>query len=137
MAPVNPGSSMENVVINEIMFNPGPNRTEWIELYNRGSGVVDLAGSALRLDHLERVRLISSGGLSIEGQGYVVIAHDVALFRETHPGFGGTVVEAPGAGKDYGTAVRGYGFWMQWENPSMARNTTRLRIPIRVVPWNW
>ena len=96
MAPVDTGSSMENVVINEIMFNPGPNRTEWIELYNRGSGAVDLAGSALRLDHLERVRLISSGGLSIEGQGYVVIAHDVALFRETHPGFGGTVVEATG-----------------------------------------
>ena len=96
MAPVNPGSSMENVVINEIMFNPGPNQTEWIELYNRGSEAVDLAGSALRLDHLERVRLISSGGLSIEGQGYVVIAHDVALFRESHPGFGGTVVEATG-----------------------------------------
>ena len=96
MAPVDTGSSMENVVINEIMFNPGSNRTEWIELYNRGSGAVDLAGSALRLDHLERVRLISSGGLSIESQGYVVIAHDVALFRETHPGFAGTVVEALG-----------------------------------------
>ena len=96
MAPVDTGRSMENVVINEIMFNPGPNRTEWIELYNKGSGAVDLAGSALRLDHLERVRLISSGGLSIEGQGYVVIAHDVALFRETHPGFGGIVVEAMG-----------------------------------------
>lgn len=96
MAPQDTGGSMENVVINEIMFNPGPNRTEWIELYNRGSEAVDLAGSALRLDHLERVRLISSGGLSIEGQGYVVIAHDVALFRETHPGFAGTVVEALG-----------------------------------------
>ena len=96
MAPQDTGSSMENVVINEIMFNPGPNRTEWIELYNRGSGAVDLAGSALRLDHVERVRLISSGGLSIEGHGYVVIAQDAALFRETHPGFGGTVVEAMG-----------------------------------------
>ena len=96
MAPQDTGSSMENVVINEIMFNPGPNRTEWIELYNRGSGAVDLAGSALKLDHVERVRLISSGGLTIEGHGYVVIAHDAALFRETHPGFGGTVVEAMG-----------------------------------------
>ena len=96
MAPIDTGSLMQNVVINEVMFNPGPNRTEWIELYNRGSGAVDLAGSALRLDHVERMRLISSGGLSIEGQGYLVIAHDVALFRETHPGFGGTVVEAIG-----------------------------------------
>lgn len=96
MAPQDTGNSMENVVISEIMFNPGPNRTEWIELYNSGSGAVDLSGSALRLDHVERVRLISSGGLSIEGHGYVVIAHDAALFRETHPGFGGTVVEAMG-----------------------------------------
>lgn len=96
MAPQDTGNSMDNVVINEIMFNPGPNGTEWIELHNRGSGAVDLAGSALRLDHVERARLISSGGLSIEGRGYLVIAHDAVLFRETHPGFGGTVVEATG-----------------------------------------
>lgn len=96
MAPQDDGISMENVVINEIMFNPGPSRTEWIELYNRGSGAVDLAGSALKLDHVERARLISTGGLSIEGRGYLVIAQDVVLFRETHPGFDGTVVEATG-----------------------------------------
>ena len=96
MAPQDTGSAMENVVINEIMFNPGPNRTEWIELHNTGSDAVDLAGSALRLDHVDRARLISSGGLSIEGRGYLVIAHDVVLFRETHPGFDGTVVEAMG-----------------------------------------
>ncbi|MCY3711721.1 MAG: lamin tail domain-containing protein [Gemmatimonadetes bacterium] len=96
MAPQDTGSSMDNVLINEIMFNPGPNGTEWIELYNRGSSAVDLAGSALRLDHVKRARLIASGGLSIEGRGYLVIAHDAVLFRETHPGFGGTVVEAMG-----------------------------------------
>lgn len=96
LAPQETGSLMDNVVINEIMFNPGPNGTEWIELHNRGSGAVDLAGSALRLAHVERARLISSGGLSIEGRGYLVIAHDAVLFRETHPGFGGTVVEATG-----------------------------------------
>ena len=96
MGPQDTGSAMDRVIINEIMFNPGPNGTEWIELYNRGTGAVDLAGSALRLDHVERTRLISSGGLSIEGQGYLVIAHDVVLFRETHPGFDGTVVEAAG-----------------------------------------
>ena len=87
---------MENVVINEIMFNPGPNRTEWIELHNRGNDEVDLAGSSLRLDHVDRARLISAGGLSIEGEGYIVIAQDVVRFRVTHPGFGGTVVEAMG-----------------------------------------
>ncbi|MCY3556165.1 MAG: lamin tail domain-containing protein [Gemmatimonadetes bacterium] len=96
MSPHDSGSSLENVVINEIMFNPGPNGTEWIELHNRGSDTVNLAGGALRLDHVERARLISPGDLTIEGQGYLVIAHDAVLFRETHPGFGGTVVEATG-----------------------------------------
>lgn len=96
MSPHDSGSSLENVVINEIMFNPGPNGTEWIELHNRGSGAVNLAGGALRLDHVERARLISPGDLSIEGQGYLVIAHDAVLFLETHPGFDGTVVEATG-----------------------------------------
>ncbi len=96
MAPQDTGSLLDNVIINEIMFNPGPNGTEWIELHNRGSGTVNLAGSALRLEHLERARLISTGSLSIEGQGYLVIAQDAVLFGETYPDFGGTVVEAEG-----------------------------------------
>ena len=85
-----------NVFINEIMFNPGPNRSEWIELYNGGSNEIDLAGWSLRLDHVERVRIISTGGVSIEGGGYLVIAHDLVQFRETHPAFDGRVVEAQG-----------------------------------------
>ena len=85
-----------NVFINEIMFNPGPNRSEWIELYNGGSNEIDLAGWSLRLDHVERARIISTGGVSIEGGGYLVIAHDLLQFRETHPAFDGRVVEAQG-----------------------------------------
>jgi len=34
--------SARSVVINEIMYDPLPDQSEWIELYNRGSGVVDL-----------------------------------------------------------------------------------------------
>ena len=86
----------KEVFINEIMFNPGPDQSEWIELYNGGSNEIDLAGWSLRLDHVERSRLISTGGVSIEGQGYLVIAHDIGLFRKTHPAFDGSVVEAMG-----------------------------------------
>ena len=96
MAPQNDGLSIENVLINEIMFDPGPDGTEWIELHNGGPGAADLAGSALKLDHVDKVRLVSSDRLSIEGEGYLVIAHDAVLFRATHPDFGGTVVEASG-----------------------------------------
>ena len=87
---------MGSVYINEIMFDPGPNGSEWIELYNGGSNEIDLAGWSLRLDHVERARLISTGGVSIEGQGYLVIAHDIGLFRKTYPAFDGRVVEATG-----------------------------------------
>ena len=96
MAPQNAGLSIENVLINEIMFDPGPNGTEWIELHNVGPVEADLAGSALKLDHVDKARFISSDRLSIEGKGYLVIAHDAVLFRATHPDFGGTVVEASG-----------------------------------------
>ncbi len=94
--PQNADRSLENVFINEIMFNPGPNRTEWIELHNRGRTEIDLAGSSLKLDHVDRARLISSDRLVIEGQGYIVIAHDAAGFHETNPGFAGIAVEAMG-----------------------------------------
>ena len=96
MPPPNADRSLENVFINEIMFNPGPNRTEWIELHNRGRTEIDLAGSMLRLDHVDRTRLISSDRLVIEGQGFLVIAHDAVLFHETYPGFAGIAVEAVG-----------------------------------------
>ena len=96
MPPQNADRSLENVFINEIMFNPGPNRTEWIELHNRGRTEIDLAGSSLKLDHVDRARLISSDRLAIEGQGYLVIAHDAVLFHETYPGFAGIAVEAMG-----------------------------------------
>lgn len=96
MPPQNADRSLENVFINEIMFNPGPNRTEWIELHNRGRTEIDLAGSSLKLDHVDRARLISSDRLVIEGQGFLVIAHDAVLFHETYPGFAGIAVEAVG-----------------------------------------
>lgn len=87
---------MGNVFINEIMYDPGPNRSEWIELYNRGNDATDLSGWSLRLEHKERARRISDAGLSLEGQDYLVIAHDTVQFMETYPAFDGQVVEAAG-----------------------------------------
>ncbi len=87
---------MGDAFINEIMFNPGPNRSEWIELHNRGGNEFDLSGWSIRLGHLERARLISNTGLSLESQGYLVIAHDAAQFRQTYPSFAGQLVTATG-----------------------------------------
>ncbi len=84
------------VFINEIMFDPGANRSEWIELYNHGSDAVDLSGWSLRLEHVERTRLISGAALWLESRGYIVIADDIARFRQAYPAFDGRVLEATG-----------------------------------------
>jgi len=34
----------QNIVINEIMYNPDKNDVEWIELYNKGSETIDISG---------------------------------------------------------------------------------------------
>ena len=84
------------VFINEIMFDPGANRSEWIELYNHGSEAVDLSGWSLRLEHVERARLISGAALWLESRGYIVIADDITRFRQAYPAFDGRVLEATG-----------------------------------------
>src|SRR5258705_306493 len=73
----------QDVVINEIMYNtPSANPAEeWIELYNRDTNAVNLAGWR-----------ISDGvaytfpNVSIAPGGYLVIAADVAIFQNLHPG---------------------------------------------------
>jgi hypothetical protein len=82
------------LVINEVMFHhkafpatnanllPQSNPEEWLELYNRGSNLVDLTGWTL------------SGGINYEfpaGQaippgGFLVVARDAAARRASYPG---------------------------------------------------
>src|SRR5688572_4475518 len=72
-----------DVVINEIMFNPGSRDAgdEYVELYNRGDAPANLAG-------WEFVRGISynfPGGTLGAGQ-YLVVAANAAKFNALHPG---------------------------------------------------
>jgi 5-methylthioadenosine/S-adenosylhomocysteine deaminase len=65
------------VVINELMINPsvvGDASGEYVELYNSGSGPVDLAGWTLRDDDFDAYTIPGGGPVVIQPGGFLVIA---------------------------------------------------------------
>ena len=73
-----------NVVINEIMCDPPSGQTdgEFIELYNRGTVSVSLAGWKLRV----AVDFDFPANASIPPGGYVVVTGSSAFIQRTYPG---------------------------------------------------
>ncbi|MEE2947580.1 MAG: lamin tail domain-containing protein [Verrucomicrobiota bacterium] len=72
----------ENVVINEVMFNPpGDHRGgEYIELYNRDTDPIDLSGWRF----VDGVNFAFPSGTTIAAGGYLVIAADTAYIRRVY-----------------------------------------------------
>jgi hypothetical protein len=72
----------EEVVINEIMYDPPSNQVdgEYIELYNRGANTVDLSGWQIT----EGVNFRIPAGVSIPAGGYLVVAANAARFRDVY-----------------------------------------------------
>jgi len=70
-----------SIIFNEIMYNPisGNDLDEWIELYNRGPGTVDLSDW-----QVEGVGLTFPAGTSMASGQYLVIARDPARIRSTY-----------------------------------------------------
>ncbi len=60
--------SNTSVVVNEFVFNPTPGKNDWVELYNRGSSTVNLAG--WKLDDNTSTMTTLSG--SLPARGFVV-----------------------------------------------------------------
>jgi hypothetical protein len=85
-----------SVVINEIMFDPGPERPEWIELYNRSGQAVDLAGWMIANDDTARFRVIGDARLEIPSGGYLVLAEDEAELMRAFPGTASSVARPRG-----------------------------------------
>ncbi len=82
-------------LVNEIHFSPAhavgtpePLQEEWIELHNPDPTAVDVSGWSLT----NGVTFVIPSGTVIAGNGYLVIAANVAAFQAAHPGFSGTVV---------------------------------------------
>jgi hypothetical protein len=73
-----------DVVINEIMFDPisSDSDDEYIELYNRGTNVVNLSGWHLR----DGVSFNIPNNTFLAAGGYLVIAKNAAHLRTNYPG---------------------------------------------------
>ena len=80
---LNPNLITEDIVINEIMFNPAPvsTATEYIELYNRGSNTVNLTGW-----RFSRGIDFTFPTVTIASNAYLVVAANVAAFNAKYPG---------------------------------------------------
>jgi formylglycine-generating enzyme required for sulfatase activity len=74
----------ESIVINEIMYDPPDNSGvgEFVEFYNRGSETVDFTGWKVR----GGIDFDFAAGTSIPAGGYLVLATEVALVQQNHPG---------------------------------------------------
>lgn len=93
-------SIIRDVVINEIMYhtprlqgtNAGPSPESWVELYNRGTQPVDLAGWRLAGD----IDFTFGPDTSLPPDGYLVVAGDVAFLQALEPGL---MVHGPFGGR--------------------------------------
>jgi hypothetical protein len=70
------GLAASGIYINEFMANPGPNNTEWIELYNNLSSSVDLAGWSLD-DNGGSTAFTIPNNISIPGKGFLLFYANV------------------------------------------------------------
>ena len=75
-----------DILVNEIMFDPNPGKSEWIELFNRGVRSVDLSGWSVSdrpTTSGGQVRTFMHGSRTIlHPGGYAIVAADSSLFEQ-------------------------------------------------------
>ncbi|MGV3532108.1 MAG: lamin tail domain-containing protein, partial [Chthoniobacteraceae bacterium] len=75
----------DSVVINELMYNPHQHQVaqeQWVELFNRGAGPVDLTGWSFS----EGITYAFPAGTILAPGAYLVITSSPADFAQNHPG---------------------------------------------------
>ncbi|HUS34207.1 MAG TPA: lamin tail domain-containing protein [Verrucomicrobiae bacterium] len=72
---LNAGRRLENIVINELMYNPisGDPDDQYVEIYNRSNSAVDLSGWRFT----SGIDFAFAPGTSIPANGYIVVARDL------------------------------------------------------------
>ncbi len=85
-----------SIVINELMYAPGPGEPEWIELFNRRSEAVPLQRWAVTDAAVETPHLIPPGCPPVPPGGYLILASDSAAFAQVHQPLTCPVVDVPG-----------------------------------------
>jgi hypothetical protein len=80
----------KGIAINEIMFDPGPDKQEFIEIYNRSSETYDLSRLYLKVENSTSsvqkplIRICEEGQLISPGE-YRVLTDDKKLFSKQYP----------------------------------------------------
>lgn len=86
----NPAPMMRDIVINEIMYNPvsGDDNDEYIELYNRGNGAVNVGDWRI----VDGINFVIPLNTVIAPGGYLVIAENRTNLLARHPGLNPNLV---------------------------------------------
>jgi len=79
------GFSKNSAVINEIMYRPSVEQTEWFELYNPGDQPIDLRCWQFSDSRTENRIDILDSLLSIPAKGFLIIAEDSSVYQNFSP----------------------------------------------------
>ncbi|MFM1942668.1 MAG: hypothetical protein RI897_1650 [Verrucomicrobiota bacterium] len=118
----NAARRVEDVVINEIMYHPISNDDddEYVELHNRGAGVVDLSGW-----RLERgISFEFPQGASLAPGGYLVVGRSQARLLANYPG----VLSAANTFGDYSGSLADGGEGLALRMPDTVTDTNELGV---------
>jgi hypothetical protein len=78
------------VVVNEIMYRPAPEMSEWIEVANGSDVECNLAGWSI-CDATGSRRLVSTADIVVPPRGFAILANDSASFAREFPSCGARV----------------------------------------------
>ncbi len=81
-------ASANDIVINEVMFDPKVNGVEWIEIYNRSEKVIDLTEiyfcSQDNFGNLNYINQVAPGGYLILPQKYIILSTDGSAIKSQY-----------------------------------------------------
>lgn len=96
------GYSGQSLVINEIMYSPFPNSSEWIELFNPHSDAVNIQQWMFSDSDTSNRRIITSSNFTIEPSSFLILAEDSSVFQDYDLSDAGIVIctDWPGLNND-------------------------------------
>jgi hypothetical protein len=86
----------DSMVINEIMYSPGLQEPEWVEVYNPGTGAVDLHDWSIADALTTSGKRITVSSVSIRAGEHAVLTGDSAALLRARPDIPSRVLSVPG-----------------------------------------
>ena len=80
-----PGQTPGSIVINEVMYDPPAEQTEWIEIFNDNHYQVELSGWTIEDSDSTKPRMITDAPLFLAPDEFLCLVQDPAVFLTTFP----------------------------------------------------